>query len=63
MALRLRRVSPEQWQWLAAARRAHALGPAPPRAEIGAIEIELRELTPSTRDARTGVPDRASRAS
>ena len=32
-------------------------------AEIGAIEIELRELTPSTRDARTGVPDRASRAS
>ncbi|HEV7526296.1 MAG TPA: hypothetical protein VGP92_15090 [Acidimicrobiia bacterium] len=44
MALRLHRITDEQWQRLAAARRGHDPAGPPPRASIGAIEIELRAL-------------------
>jgi hypothetical protein len=44
MALRLHRINDEQWQRLAAARRGVDLAGSPPRAAIGAIEIELRGL-------------------
>jgi hypothetical protein len=44
MSLRLHRVSDEQWQRLAAARRNRDRSGAPPRASIRAIEIELRTL-------------------
>jgi hypothetical protein len=63
MALRLHRVTDEQWQRLAAARRAEDLAHPPARAAIGAIEVELRSLdaspdtntdTGSVRAAATG---------
>jgi len=44
MSLRLHRVSDEQWQRLAAARRNEDRAAAPPRASIRAIEIEVRSL-------------------
>jgi len=44
MALRLHRITEEQWQRLAAARRGADLAASPPRSAIGAIEIELRSL-------------------
>jgi hypothetical protein len=44
MALRLHRITDEQWQRLAAARRGFDLAGSPPRTAIGAIEIELRAL-------------------
>ena len=44
MALRLYRITDEQWQRLAAARRSQDLSATPPRAAIGAIEVELRSL-------------------
>jgi hypothetical protein len=44
MALRLHRVTDEQWQRLAAARRSEDLAGTPARASIGAIEIELLAL-------------------
>jgi hypothetical protein len=44
MALRLHRVTDEQWQRLAAARRAQDLAGTPARSAIGAIEVELRSL-------------------
>ena len=49
MTLRLHRVSDEQWQRLAAARRNQDRSGAPPRASIRAIEIELRTLDPGVR--------------
>ena len=49
MALRLHRLTEDQWQRLAAARRAEDLAASPARAPIGAIEIELRALV--TREA------------
>ena len=47
MALRLHRVTDEEWQRLAALRRARDLGGTPDRAAIGAIEVELRSLDAS----------------
>ncbi|MDQ1476938.1 MAG: hypothetical protein QOE62_2167 [Actinomycetota bacterium] len=47
MALRLHRVSDEEWQRLAATRRNQDLAPTPPRASINAIETELRSLAPA----------------
>ena len=47
MALRLHRITDEQWQRLAAARRGIDLAASPPRSAIGAIEIELRGLDAS----------------
>jgi hypothetical protein len=44
MSLRLHRVSDDQWQLRAALRRTRDIETAPARTEIGAIEIELREL-------------------
>ena len=44
MVLRLHRISDEQWQRLAAARRGSDLMGSPPRSAIGAIESELRGL-------------------
>jgi hypothetical protein len=44
MALRLHRVTDEQWQRLAASRRAEDRAGTPPRAAIGAIEKQLRSL-------------------
>jgi len=44
MALRLHRITDEQWQRLAAARRGADLSGSPPRSAIGAIESELRSL-------------------
>ena len=44
MALRLHRVSDEEWQLLAAARRNQDLAGPPPRASINAIETELTSL-------------------
>ena len=44
MALRLHRITEEQWQRLAAARRTQDLAGPPARASIGAIEIELHAL-------------------
>jgi hypothetical protein len=44
MALRQHRVTADQWQRLAAVRRADDLARAPARASIGAIEIELRSV-------------------
>jgi hypothetical protein len=49
MALRLHRLTEDQWLRLAAARRAEDLAASPARASIGAIEIELRALV--TREA------------
>ena len=46
MALRLHRVSDDEWKRLAAARREDLAG-TPPRASIGAIETELHSLDPS----------------
>lgn len=46
MALRLHRVTDQEWQRLAAARRIQDLAGSPPRAAIGAIEAELRSLEP-----------------
>jgi hypothetical protein len=55
MALRLHRVTDEQWQRLAAARRAQDLSGPPARAAIGAIEVELRSLdAPAEPNADTG---------
>jgi hypothetical protein len=54
MTLRLHRVSDEQWQRLAAARRNEDRSAVPPRAAIRAIEIELRSLE---RGAATDGPD------
>ena len=48
MALRLHRVTDEQWLRLAAFRRSHDLAGPPPRAAIGAIENELRTLGAET---------------
>src|SRR5262249_20233486 len=45
MTLRLHRVSDEQWQRLAAARRNEDRAATPQRASIRAIEIELRTLS------------------
>jgi hypothetical protein len=42
--MRLLRMTDEKWRRLAAAQRAGDLDGAPPRTEIGAIEIELRAL-------------------
>jgi len=47
MALRLHRVSDEQWQRLAASRRGEDLAGRPARTAIGAIELELRSLDAS----------------
>jgi hypothetical protein len=44
MALRLHRITDDQWQRLAAARRSEDLAGTPARASIGAIEIELLAL-------------------
>jgi hypothetical protein len=44
MALRLHRVTDEQWQRLAASRRRQDLSGPPARTSIGAIEVELRAL-------------------
>jgi hypothetical protein len=44
MTLRLRRVTTEKRQRLAAARRTQDLAARPARASIGAIQIELRAL-------------------
>jgi hypothetical protein len=52
MALRLHRITDEQWQRLAAARRAQDLPASPARASIGAIEIELRALVARATDFR-----------
>jgi hypothetical protein len=46
MTLRLHRVSDEQWQRLAAARRNEDRAGVPPRAAIRAIEVEVRRLDP-----------------
>jgi hypothetical protein len=46
MALRLHRITDEQWQRLAASRRAPDIGGPPPRASINAIEVELQSLEP-----------------
>jgi hypothetical protein len=48
MALRLHRITDEQWQRLAAARRKRDLAGPPARASIGAIQIELRALAGSS---------------
>ena len=53
MALRLHRITDEQWQRLAVARRGQNVGAFPPRAAIGAIESELRSLRPSPGSAAT----------
>ena len=47
MALRLHRVTDEQWQRLAAARRTRDPYRPPARASIGAIQVELRALEAS----------------
>ena len=47
MALRLHRVTDQEWQRLAAARRIQDLAGNPPRTAIGAIEAELRSLDPA----------------
>lgn len=52
MRLRLHRVTEEQWQRLAASRRAQDLAGTPARSSIGAIEIELRTL-----DAQPSAPE------
>lgn len=52
MALRLHRITDEQWQRLAAARRAQDAAASPARASIGAIEIELRALVAREADFR-----------
>ena len=44
MALRLHRVSDEEWQRLAATRRNQDLAGPPPRTSINAIETELTTL-------------------
>jgi hypothetical protein len=48
MALRLHRVTDEQWQRQAASRRDPDVIDAPPRASISAIQVELKSL-----DSRT----------
>jgi hypothetical protein len=53
MALRLHRVTDDEWQRLAASRRVQDLTGAPARTAIGAIEVELRALDPNT----PGLPD------
>ena len=53
MAPRLHRITDEQWQRLAAARRGIDLAGSPPRTAIGAIEIELRAL--ESQPTATGV--------
>ncbi len=47
MALRLLRVTDEQWRRLAASRRDDEGTGAPARTAIGAIELELRALDPN----------------
>jgi hypothetical protein len=47
MALRLHRITDEQWQRLATARRTQDPAHPPARASIGAIQIELRALADS----------------
>ena len=49
MVLRLHRITDEQWQRLAAARRTQDLAGPPAHASIGAIQIELRALEGSRR--------------
>jgi hypothetical protein len=44
MALRLHRVTDEQWHRLAASRREQEVTGAPPRTSISAIEVELKSL-------------------
>jgi hypothetical protein len=53
MALRLHRVTDDEWQRLAASRRVQDLTDAPARTAIGAIELELRALDPNG----PGLPD------
>ena len=62
MALRLHRVTDEQWRLLAASRRACDLAGPPARASIGAIEIELRALAPEPSGASEPAAGRASAA-
>jgi hypothetical protein len=50
MALRLHRVTDDEWQRLAASRRVQDLTGAPARTAIGAIEVELRALDPNSPD-------------
>jgi hypothetical protein len=47
MALRLHRVTEEQWQRLAASRRKQEFTSPPDRTAIGAIEMELQSLDPT----------------
>jgi hypothetical protein len=47
MASRLHRITDEQWQRLATARRTQDLARPPARASIGAIQTELRALAGS----------------
>jgi hypothetical protein len=54
MALRLHRLTEDQWLRLAAARRAEDLAASPARASIGAIEIELRALVTREADFHAG---------
>jgi hypothetical protein len=63
MTLRLHRITDEQWQRLAAARRTQDLAGPPAHAAIGAIQTELRALegsrptistTAEYREAATG---------
>jgi hypothetical protein len=44
MVLRLLRLTDDEWQRQAAARRNQDLAGTPPRASIGAIETELQSL-------------------
>jgi hypothetical protein len=53
MALRLHRVTADEWQRLSASRRVQELTGAPARTAIGAIEVELRALDPNG----PGLPD------
>ncbi|MDP9336047.1 MAG: hypothetical protein M3Q30_22435 [Actinomycetota bacterium] len=54
MTLRRRRVTNDERQRLAAARRTQDLAALPARASIGAIEIELRSLGPQPTAAASG---------
>jgi hypothetical protein len=63
MVLRLHRITDDQWERLAAARRTQDLARPPARASIGAIQVELRALegsrptistTDEYREAATG---------
>ncbi len=47
MALRLHRVTDDQWRRLAASRREQEFTTPPERTAIGAIEVELQSLDPT----------------